>query len=172
MPTMTSIVYRKSTESDYNSLKALFYCCFGGIAENGGALSWIDNRYILCVIDDKIVACTGILPLEKSDYNGYEITWTCTHPDYRHNGHIVDMLKICEDELNDNLPIYCDCWHLADREYANLHNALTQRGFRKIIDARVRRVHPHNLECIDCLYKKKNCKCSGDLYQKARKEKV
>ena len=162
------ITYRKSTENDANHLKTLFRICFGGIAENGGALSWIENRYMLCIVNNEVVACTGILPVNKSDYNGYEVTWTCTHPAHRHQGYIVTMLRMCEAELRDNLPVYCDCWHLSGKEFANLHNALTQLGFSKIIDTRVKRVYPHNSECTDCLYSEGSCSCSGDLYQKLR----
>lgn len=161
-----TIIYRKSTENDISSLKTLFRLCFGELAENGGALSWIENRYMLCIVDNEVVACTGILPVNKSDYNGYEVTWTCTHPSHRHQGHIVTMLQMCEAELKDKLPVYCDCWHMWGKEYANLHNALTRVGFIKVIDTRIRRVYPHSKECAGCKYKKSGCMCSGDLYFK------
>ena len=162
------IIYRKSINNDYKELKELFESCFGKMAENGGALSWIENRYMVCEIDEKIISCTGILPLNKSDYNGYEITWTCTYPDFRHKGYIIDMLSLCEDELKDNIPIYCDCWHFENKEFANLHNALSSIGFKKVIDKRIIRGYPHSLECKGCPYKKENCICFGDLYMKKR----
>lgn len=159
---------RKSTDKDYEQIKALLKESFGDMAEHCGALDWVDNRYMVAVVNNQIVACTGILPLHKSDFNGYEITWTCTTKEFRHNGLIVKMLDACERELKDSKPIYCSCWHLTNKDKANLHNALTRLGFEEVIHSHVVRVHPHIDMCNYCCYSSAGCKCTGDLYQKNR----
>ena len=123
--------FRKSTEQDREQLRTLFNKCFGEMAEREGALAWVENRYMIAVYNNEIVSCTGILPTDKSEFNGHEITWTCTDIKHRHQGLIIELLQRCEEELNDNLPIYCSCWHLANRPNANLHNALTRAGYKK-----------------------------------------
>lgn len=159
------MIFRKSVKKDYEQLENLFEISFGKIAEFGGALNEIEGRYIVAIDNERIVSCTGILPIEKSDYNGYEVTWTCTLPEYRHKGLIVKMLNEEINKLpNNNINLYCDCWHLNNKDKANLHNALSQIGFKLCIESRIKRAYPHSFECKGCLFSKENCKCSGDLY--------
>ena len=161
-------VMRRSLERDKEQLRILFKKSFGDMAEQCGALDWVDGRYMLTLKEDIIISCTGILPLTKSDFNGYEVTWTCTLKEYRHQGFIVSMLAACEKELQEDKPIYCSCWHLPNKEKANLHNALTQLGYKEVIHTHVSRMYPHTGECIGCCYKGDGCYCTGDLYYKVR----
>ena len=121
IPIKRSILFRKTTENDRVQLEKLFQECFGDMAKKNGALSWIEGRYVVAELHTdctskevnfppKIVAVSGILGLEHSDYNGYEITWTCTTKEYRKQGLVVEILKRCENELpDDEIPLYCDC---------------------------------------------------------------
>lgn len=167
---MKDFIFRKSINEDYDELNNLFKITFGDIAINGGALENIKDRYIIAIKDGIIVSCTGILPLERSDYNGYEVTWTATLPEFRGLGLIRHMLNLEESKLpKDEIPLYCDCWHLKNKENANLHNALTLIGFEKCIEFRIKRCYPHSFECRGCLFREDNCYCYGDLYIKYRK---
>lgn len=87
------MLIRNAIDSDKEQLRVLFKECFGNMAENNGALSWIKGRYKVAEIDNRIVAVSGILPIYNSDYNGYEITWTCTTKEYRKQGLQVAILK-------------------------------------------------------------------------------
>lgn len=165
------IIIRNALNRDEKQLKELFKQCFGNLAEDGGALSWIEGRYKVAEDDttNKIVAVSGILNVNHSDYNGYEITWTCTMPEYRKQGLIVKILEQCESELeNDHIPLYCDCWRIAANEYINLHSVMKHLGMRQVIKDRISRVFPHNKECVGCINKKDGCYCHGDLYFKER----
>lgn len=55
---------RNAKETDKAELQELFRSCFGRIAEINGSLEPIDSRYKVAIEDDKIVAVSGILPVE------------------------------------------------------------------------------------------------------------
>ena len=50
------MLIRNATDSDKEQLRVLFKECFGNMAENNGALSWINGRYKVAEIDNRIVA--------------------------------------------------------------------------------------------------------------------
>lgn len=161
---------RNAINSDKEQLRELFKECFGNMAENNGALSWIEGRYKVAEVDDRIVAVSGILPIEYSDYNGYEITWTCTTKDFRKQGLQVEILKQCLDELpDDNIPLYCDCWRVKDKNKINLHSVMKYLGMHEVLRNRINRKYPHSKDCNGCPYASENCFCCGDLYMKLRK---
>ena len=176
------IIYRKSVESDREQLEKLFNESFGTLASEGGALKQIKDRYVVAeVIADetelgdkesyqpRLIAVSGILPVVQSEYHGYEITWTCTSKAYRKRGIIVEILKQCEKELeDDHLPIYCDCWRIRDNEHINMVSVMKHFGMHPIIDSRIRRMYPHNKCCHGCVYAEEGCYCYGDLYMKSR----
>lgn len=165
----SNIIIRKAINKDKEQLKLLFEECFGNIAIDNGALTWIEGRYTIAEYNSKIIAVSGILNPEYSDYNGYEITWTCTKKEYRNQGLIVRILKNCEDLLpNDNISLYCDCWKIQNNQYANLHFVMEHLGMKKVMPERIKRIYPHNKECLNCPNKKENCYCHGDLYMKER----
>lgn len=61
-------------DSDKEQLIVLFNECFGNMVENHCDLDWIQVQYKVAEIDNKIVAVSGLLPIEYSEYDGYEIT--------------------------------------------------------------------------------------------------
>lgn len=167
--------FRSATQADAEQLRALFDSCFGHRAANEGALNPIEGRYKVAVYQGEIVACSGILPKVKSDYTGYEITWTCTKLGHRHNGLIRHILELCEASLTSNANIYCSCWHLSHKEYANLHNCLTSLGYRRVISEHKKFDSDYNKVCQACIYGPNNdifeftgCTCCEDLYMKQR----
>ena len=164
--------FRKSKENDRDGLADLFAENFGALALNGGALQPIAGRYWVAVDDDgAIVAATGILPLKKSDYKGYEVTWTCTREQHRGKGLIVAMLQKAEAELpDDNLPLYCSCWRIRDNPEINMASVMKHMNMREVLRDRYRRQSAHNACCRGCPLsaKTKDCYCSEDLYMKDR----
>lgn len=177
-----NIIYRRSVENDKEQLERLFKESFGMVADTGGALSTIEDRYVVAelVTEDaegkdeagyrpRIIAASGILPVSRSEYCGYEITWTCTTKEYRKKGIIVEILKQCERELpDDHLPIYCDCWRIKDNEHINMVSVMKHLGMQEVIRGRIKRVYPHNKSCVGCIYAEEECYCHGDLYIKNR----
>ena len=49
---------------------------------------------MVAIYNNEVVSITGILPLNKSEYDGYEITWTCTKLEHRHKGLIINIAPI------------------------------------------------------------------------------
>ena len=161
--------FRKSTNDDLQGIKSILRLCFGTYPEKEGALKNIENRYMLAIFDNEIVAMTGILPLNRSCFDGYEITWTCTNPKHRHKGLIVNMQKECEKELpNDGIPIYCSCWRIKDNKDINMKDVMQSLGY-EIIDKSYK---PKNFSikdiCGGCIFKESKCYCTEDLYCKKR----
>ena len=112
---------------------------------------------------------TGILPLNKSDYDGYEITWTCTNPKHRHKGLIIHMQKECEKRLpDDGIPIYCSCWRIRDNKDINMKNVMKSLGYQIETKNLKVRHYPNYKYCRDCNYLESNCHCFDDLYYKKR----
>ena len=164
------MLIRNATDLDKEQLRVLFKECFGNMAENNGDLSWIKGRYKVAEIDNRIVAVSGILPISNSDYNGYEITWTCTTKEYRKQGLQVAILKQCLKELpEDGISLYCDCWRVKDNDKINLHSVMKHLGMNEVLRNRINRKYPHSKDCNGCPYESENCFCCGDLYMKARK---
>ena len=172
-----TIVYRKSDESDKEQLEILFNESFGMLASTGGALNPIKDRYMVAELavnkagqnQTQIIAASGILPVSRSEYCGYEITWTCTSKEFRKKGIIVEILRQCERELpDDHLPLYCDCWRIRDNEHINMVSVMKHFGMKEIVRGRIKRVYPHDKSCIGCIYAEEGCYCHGDLYIKMR----
>lgn len=161
--------FRKSTEQDKAQLADLFAESFGTLALDGGALEPVANRYWVAVYNDQIVAATGILPIYRSDYSGYEVTWTCTSKEHRRRGLIVTMLQKAEAELpDDHIPLYCDCWRIRDNKRINMFSVMKHMGMHEVLRARIRRQTPHSISCCGCPQIQKGCYCCGDLYMKER----
>ena len=162
-------IFRKSTPADKAELEKLFKKNFGLFAINNGALNPTKNRYWIAEYNNKIVAATGILPIKKSEYNGYEITWTCTNIKHRKKGLIVTMLQKAEAELpKDYKPLYCSCWRLKDNKEINLSSVMKHLGMHCLIKERMKLKYPHNRSCSECIYAQKGCYCYCDLYIKER----
>ncbi len=152
---------RYSKREDKEQIKDLLYLCFGEMVVNEGAYDNIENgRYLCYVVDDKVVAITGFC--HDDEFNGIQITWTCTHPDYRHRGYMQELFKRLLATTDER--IYCSCWCIADTE-ANLFSIMKMFGFRKVMGDYKRRWIRHHCNCkTDCPYRRENCFCSNDLY--------
>ena len=163
--------FRKSVPADKTELEALFKENFGLFAANSGALRPLKNRYWVAIYNNKIVAATGILPLCDSEYNGYEITWTCTDIKHRKRGLIVTMLKMAEAELpRDNKPLYCSCWRIGNNKDVNLSSVMKHLHMQKVLSERIKFKYPYNRSCLSCIYAQQGCYCCCDLYMKERKD--
>ena len=153
---------RKSKESDREQILELMHLCFGD--RDKYLKSNLDNRFYLNIIDNKIVAMTGIV--DEGNYSHPEIDWTCTHPDYRHKGYMQELF--IEMFKHYKGTIYCSCWRLPSKEHINLYHLMQQFGFREVINVRVHWKAGHN--CLtncngDCVnYIGNNCECYEDLY--------
>lgn len=161
--------FRKSTSSDKSELENMFKENFGAYAITDGALKPLKNRYWVALYNNKIVAVTGILPPTKSDYNGYEITWTCTNIKHRKKGLIVTMLQKAEAELpQDGKPLYCRCWRIRDNKEINLSSVMKHLNMQRLIKDKAKSIYPHNRSCMNCIYQETGCHCYCDLYIKKR----
>lgn len=155
-----NITYRSSTVNDVDHIDTLLKVCFGDRAKYG-ALDRIEGRYVLCFDDGNLVAMTGLSVL--SDFNGYEIDWTCVHPDYRHSGLITEMLRRCVEDISSR--IYCSCFRLPGKSKVNLYHAMEELGFRCIIMNYKTYDSMHMKACEDCIYRlQEGCSCHEDLY--------
>lgn len=160
---------RNAKETDKAELQELFRSCFGRIAEINGSLEPIDSRYKVAIEDDKIVAVSGILPVEQSSYQGYEITWTCCDTKYRGRGYITAILRECLKELpDDEIPLYCSCWRVQSNPFINMLHVMRSLGFEEVSRNRLNYIHKHSKECIGCLYNIEGCFCCEDLWMLKR----
>jgi len=161
--------FRKSNSLDKPQLAELFAENFGSLAINHGALNPIVNRYWVALYKNKIVSVTGILPINKSDFNGYEITWTCTAQKHRKKGLVVTMLKKAEAELSDDhLPLYCNCWRIRDNDHINLYSVMKHLNMHEIVKEKIKRINSYDVDCPGCPEYRKKCCCFCDLYVKQR----
>jgi N-acetylglutamate synthase-like GNAT family acetyltransferase len=156
--------YRKANPTDLYKIQGLCYECFG--------LKQVTLRteYLVVaeVIETKeIVAVTGILPLDYSQFNGYEIDWTCTKPEYRHKGIITDLLNMCINDLEeDTISVYCSCWHLEDKDKPNLYTPLSSLGFVYLPELKGHKkyIKGYSYTCKNCINKNKDrCICTEDV---------
>ena len=160
-----SMIIRNVCDSDKEELRQLFKSCFGRIAEINGSLEPLESRYKVAIEDNRIVAVSGILPVEQSNYQGYEITWTCCDEKYRGKGYITTILRECLKELpNDNIPLYCSCWRIKSNQAINMIHVMESLGFKELYKNRLNYVHNHTKECLGCLYDTKDCFCCEDLW--------
>lgn len=160
---------RNAKETDKAELQELFRSCFGRIAEINGSLEPIDSRYKIAIEDDKIVAVSGILPVEQSSYQGYEITWTCCDTKYRGRGYITAILRECLKELpDDEIPLYCSCWRVQSNPFINMIHVMQSLGFEEVSRNRLNYIHKHSKECVGCLYNIEGCFCCEDLWMLKR----
>lgn len=158
------MVIRLSRDTDKDNIESLMGMCFG---YRNDALHDLQGRYLLACdyIDDNeiIVAMTGLI--WSDNYSGYEIDWTCTHPDYRNNG-IMHTLFARLLSLTDE-DVYCSCWRLNNNNFVNLSSLMFDFDFKEVINTRVTWKRPYNCKSTNhCVYCKSDneCTCYEDLY--------
>lgn len=153
---------RKSVQSDLEQILELMHLCFGD--RDTWITGDITNRFYLKFIDSKLVAMSGII--DCGYYTHPEIDWTCTHPDYRHNGYMQELFT--EMFKHYTGPVYCSCWRLPSKERINLYSIMKMFNFREIINVRVHWKAGHNClknengGCVN--YTGIGCECYEDLY--------
>ena len=151
---------RYSNKNDIEQIKELLYSCFGEMVAGGGYERIESGRYLVYEEDGKIVALTGFC--FDDEFRGIQITWTCTHPDYRHKGimqKLFDRLLQTTDE-----DVYCSCWHIGDND-VNLHTLMQMYGFTRVVEHTESRDIQHNCPFpVDCPYRTDHCKCGNHLY--------
>ena len=159
-----NLTYKFSTSKDITQIDNLLKLCFGDRSKYG-ALYNIKGRYLLAYSDKELIAMTGICDKTMSEFDGYEIDWTCCHPDYRKQGIITDMLSALLKDKYDK--IYCSCLCEPYKDKPNLHTIMTQLGFTYIQKGHKTFNRIYDDVCNDCNFKKgKDCKCREDLYFK------
>lgn len=164
-----SYTFRNANEEDRKQLENLLSTCFGEFPMEMGALDFIENKYRVAEYKGKIVAMSGILPIGKTRYAGYEVAWTCTHPLHRKRGLVLNILRQLESELpNDHLSIYCDCWRVGNDKDSSMAPMMKRLEMELIIRENQKLLSPHRKECLSCIHRKDNCICHNDLYYKRR----
>lgn len=159
---------RKSTSADKDKIQELLEMCFG--IRKPEVYTNLDGRYYLYFVDAKLVAMSGISAV--SDYNGAEVDWTCTHPDYRNKGYMQEIFT--EMLKGVDFDVYCSCWRVFGRDYVNLHTMMKLFGFEEVVHDRAHWRIPHNCnhtDKVECCYSTgDDCECYDDLYlRKAHK---
>ncbi len=165
---LNNYVIRDAVESDTDGLKRLFDYIFGESMCGGHAVDYVTGRYMVATtLKGEIVAATGIVPPLRSDFNGFEVSWTATLPEHRHNGLIIEMLKQCIDKMVFcQMDVYCRCWRLPESEKINLYHVLTTLGFEEVMRDLSTMQSPYTVDCNDCPHRETNktCICHTDLW--------
>lgn len=151
---------RQATEVDLPQLKELMLLSFGPREGEDSSVSDQTTKYIVYVIDDKVVAMTGLVYSEE--FKSLEIAWTCTHPDCRGKGYMHELFNTLLSDVKEK--VYCSCWHLSNKEHINLYKLMRDFGFKQVLDSRVGYAYGHN--CYrDCVCRTKpDCTCKEELY--------
>lgn len=147
---------RFSTKEDREQIRELTMLCFGD-RDHCNILENLHGRYILAFDDENVLlAMTGLIWSEE--YKGYEVNWTCTHPDFQKKGIMHELFKRICSLVDQN--IYCSCWRKSENENINLHGLMKDFGFQEVIRNRV---------TWDSCY---NCKAGRDAFCVANKSHV
>lgn len=139
---------RLSRETDKYKINELLGLSFGD-RNHCGSLDNLTGRYLLAFLDDKLVGMTGLIYSEQ--YKGYEVDWTCTHPDYRCKGIMHELFsRLCS--LTDEI-MNCSCWRQQDKDRINLNSLMRDFGFKEVMKPRVTWDSRYNCECGRTGYK-------------------
>lgn len=161
-------IIRKSTVEDEPEIRSVIERCFGN-RDKTDVYDNLDDRYYLYVVDNKIVAMTGIT--SQTLYPGLEVDWTCTLPEYRHSGYMRALFKIMiTDFEREHKDIFCSCWRWPPNKYVNLHTLMDRFDFKEVVHDRIHAIVPYNCErqCVEgCIhYSGNGCECYEDLYMR------
>ena len=156
-------LYRWSRESDIEEITNLLKLCFGD-RRGTNAYEHIPGRYLCCIMDNKIVAITGLC--FWSEFGKLEIGWTCTHPDYRHMGIMQELFKRIVATTDED--IYCSCWRIGGNPEVNLHTLMKMFDFEMVIPNLQNRNSKIFCEqtCKEhcSFYDARGCNCANDLF--------
>ena len=158
------IRYRRNTASDAEAITALLNECFGYTAMTG-ARARVDS-YLLAFDGDQLIALTGIL--DYTDYNGYEVGWTCCKEGYRGLGIATTLLSMELMRIGNTEDVYCEAW--STNNIPHLKHALVNNGF--VVQQEIgRRQQDRYKSCKMCAYRDESgsCRCSTILYKRFKK---
>ena len=163
------MIIRQVKEKDTTEILELYKSCFGRLDELKDSIlpnGKINKNYKVVIEDNKIVAVGGIVSLEESRYQGYEVGWVCTDIHYRNKGYMIEILKQSIKELpEDNLPIYCDCWRIQSNPFINMIYVMQKLGFKEVLRDTNKYKALYSKDCLGCLYEQADCYCSTDLWK-------
>lgn len=155
---------RKSQVSDKTAIGLLMERCFGA-CDYEDVFDDVEGRYLLFEYEGRIIAMTGLT--SNTDYDGLEIDWTCTLPEYQCQGIMQELFSSLLLDVHKN--IYCSAWQIPSMQKANLHDLLIKFGFHKVKDAV--KMHFSNKEqrSSDCrngcpYWNDVKCNCQENLY--------
>lgn len=156
------IVYRYSTDQDYNAIKKLTDPYFGMLED---VVDVIDNRYLLAVYEGEIIALSGVNYYEN--YRGLEIDYTCTADEYKRQGIMHEIFRRMLSNVSEK--VFCGCWRIAENDKCNLYSFMQDFGFKKVIHCMSSYVNGYNCfadSIEDCFYfsGKNICHCFDDLW--------
>lgn len=155
---------RKATLDDKDAIQQILKLSFGHCDD-----SYFDvrgNNYVVAECDGKVVAVTGVVDNDYCNYsNAYEVSWTATHPAYRHRGIMPKLLRYAIETRDDkNKCVYCSCWRVGDSDI-NLIRSMKELGFTLVYKARTHYVSPYYHVCQGCVCNTgAPCECYEDLY--------
>lgn len=162
--TTLPIKFRYSTEKDKVAINRLMLLGFG-IRNEDEVFKNIRGRYLLAILDDEIIAMSGII--YNDIYKCFELDWTTTEPKYRGQGVMLELLSRLISTTDEK--IVCSCWRLRDNKRANLHSLMKYFGFKEIMrprsawDTRVCSTE-YCETCVGRREKDGYCKCYEDLW--------
>lgn len=162
---MENYKFRYSTSNDSVAIMKLLHSCFGFVPSNNGALNSLTNRYYLAFdMSDRLVAITGMMSIAQSDFNGYQLDWTCT--DYKHQGKGLQtyMITTLLKDLPPNSKVYVSAWRLPENGYPNLHNILTRLNFKVVQNDYIMHLNHHSKYCTGCTRSEHCTFCTECLY--------
>lgn len=162
-----NIKYRRNTENDAAAIRALIDECFGYTKKTCPRIPV--DAYLLAFDGEELVAITGILTDNNTDYIGGEIGWTCCKKSHRGHGIITYMINLELNRVGPEMTVYCECW--ATGKVAHVKSAMAANGFRIDMETRRRRSDLYK-SCETCVYKSEGglCSCSVLLYRRMGKQ--
>ena len=158
-----SIRFRRSTRDDKRQMEFVFNQYFGKRPIDG-VFSDLDNRYIVACEKDTgdIVGFAGVISPEFSEFQGYEIDWSCVLPEYHNTSLLMNLLL--EVTKNCDRDVYCESWRVDGAPETDLLSQLKKIGFKQIVEAYRLADSSYSSACLTCNIKKRPCQCCYDLY--------
>ena len=161
---MNNVNLRLSNADDELNIRVLIHKCFGSV-DVEEAVKDIVGRYVVAVLDNRVIAITGLK--FNNDYSKFELDYTCTDPEYRGKGimrKLFSRLMYITDE-----EIYCSA-RVINSENNDMIQILKSFGFKLALKDRVKYSSKFNCKKAlregGCTHNNcyKSCECSEDLY--------
>lgn len=160
---MKYVEYRKSKAGDAAEIEALFKSCFYDFdadeESDVNPLYNLDGRYIVAVVDNKIVGISGICYNEKLDR--YDVDYLCVQKEYRGNGLTEHMFSMLVPNYEDK-EIWFEAWRSTwDARAESFFSKFGFKRYQKNYLIYAKRFH----KCSNCVLDTgADCTCITDLY--------